>query len=60
MGGRSSCCSGTGNCCDSKSKKKQLLIDFLYLDLSVCERCQGTDKNLEDAIQDVSCVLKSA
>lgn len=56
----SSCCCGTSGCCNSKDNEKQLLIEFLYLDLSVCERCQGTDKNLEEAIQDVSGVLKFA
>ena len=40
--------------------KKSLEIDFLYLDLNTCERCQGTDHNLEDAIQEVSAVLSAA
>jgi len=62
---KSSGCSGTSpknesDCCTPESAKKQLLIDFLYLDLSVCERCQGTDQNLDDALADVSAVLKSA
>ncbi len=39
---------------------KHLLIDFLFLDLSVCERCQGTDKNLDDALEAVSAVLTAA
>jgi hypothetical protein len=54
------CCCGTSGCCTSKNENKQLNIDFLYLDLSVCERCQGTDKNLEEAIREVSGVLKAA
>lgn len=55
----SKCCS-TSNCCETKPKKSKLLIDFLYLDLSVCERCQGTENNLDAAIREVSTVLKSA
>lgn len=39
-------------------KKKSVTIDFLYLDLSVCTRCQGTDKSLDEAIEAVSSVLK--
>lgn len=58
------CCStaieSEAGCCPSVSTKKQLLIDFLYLDLSVCERCQGTDQNLDDALSDVSAVLHAA
>lgn len=28
----------------------QLIIDFLYLDLSVCDRCQAADKVLDEAL----------
>ena len=35
-------------------------IDFLYLDLSVCGRCKGTDANLDEAVAEVSDVLKAA
>lgn len=60
-----SCCdpkSGhdSAGCCSSKPEAKHLLIDFLFLDLSVCERCQGTDKNLDDALEAVSAVLTAA
>ena len=34
--------------------------NFLYLDLNVCERCQGTETNLDAAIKDVSTVLEAA
>ena len=40
--------------------KKRVVIDFLYLDLSVCEWCQGTDKSLEEALNDVSSVLQAS
>jgi len=36
------------------------VIDFLYLDLSVCTRCQGTDQSLEDALAEVSGLLGAA
>jgi len=53
------CCKDS-SCCSPEPEKKKLIIDFLYLDLSVCERCRGTDSNLDDAISDVSSVLTSA
>jgi hypothetical protein len=52
------CCSST-SCCKPQ-KKKKLTIDFLYLDLNVCKRCQGTEKNLEEALAEVSGVLEAA
>jgi len=51
---------GSSGCCPPKTNRKQLTIDFLYLDLQVCERCQGADRNLEDAILEVTPVLKAA
>lgn len=53
------CCKGSGCCC-SAPVQKIITVDFLYLDLSVCERCRGTDSNLDDAISDVSSVLTAA
>lgn len=61
--GRSCCCSGGSDCCSPKEKEhllKPLIIDFLYLDLSVCSRCRGTDKVLDEAIADVAQVLRAA
>lgn len=59
----SSCCSCGSDCCSNESdndvKKRNIVIDFLYLDVSVCERCQETDKNLDEALIEVSNVLKS-
>jgi len=58
---QNSCCScGSADCCPPKTETKQLIIDFLYLDLDVCERCQGADKNLEEAVAQVTPVLKAA
>lgn len=34
-------------CCAST---KTLNIDYLYLDLQVCDRCRSTDQNLEEAL----------
>lgn len=55
------CCSGSDDCCTPKQHTaKKFIIDFLYLDLSICTRCQGADKALDEAIADVSHVLKAA
>lgn len=37
----------------------KLEIELLYLDLDVCQRCQGTDRNMEEAIAEVSQILKA-
>lgn len=55
-------------CCGSEPQReqqekapgKELHLDFLYLDLTQCGRCQGTEASLEGALEDVSAVLKSA
>jgi len=51
---------GSSDCCPPAAEIKQIVIDFLYLDLHVCERCQGADKNLEEAVAQVTPVLKAA
>ncbi len=61
----SKCCPGNTGCCGTAQSepaqaRKQLNIDFLYLDLSVCERCQGAETNLDKAVAEVSSVLRSA
>jgi len=53
------CCSGACSC-NSEIPKKEINIDFLYLDLSVCERCQGTETNLDEAMNEVRAVLNAA
>ena len=40
-------------------KQKCLNIDFMYLDLSSCTRCQGTNTSLNEAIEEVSYVLEA-
>ena len=56
-------CSCGPECCeasmDMKAENKRIIIDFLYLDLSVCTRCQGTDTNLDEALEEVSRVLEA-
>jgi hypothetical protein len=41
-----------------KIAKKEIDIEFLYLDLSSCEPCQGSESNLEEALQEVSLLLE--
>ena len=54
------CSCGSGCCEDLKDvemEKKCIVIDFLYLDLSVCTRCQDTDTSLDEALAKVSKVF---
>ena len=44
---------------DTRQRKRRLDIDLLYLDLSVCERCQDTESALEEAIDEVARVLET-
>lgn len=49
-----SCCGTDSDCCNSDNL---IDIEFLFLDLYVCERCQGSDKNLDISIQLLQPVL---
>jgi hypothetical protein len=40
------------------SPQRRIDVEFLYLDLSVCARCQGTEASLEEAISEVARVLE--
>lgn len=42
-----------------KEDSKSCGIDFMYLDLSVCERCRDTETTLEEAIHEVTRVLET-
>ena len=57
------CCSGSSACCGNTDEIKlirnQIIIDFLYLDLNVCTRCQGAESSLDEAIKDVAKVLEA-
>jgi len=60
---KGTCCSSTTGCCDAKNgnlpKKRCLIIDFLYLDLTICSWCQGTEASLDAAISQVAQVLSA-
>ena len=56
------CACNTGCCGDVNisqvAESKTIIIDFLYLDLDICTRCQGADEGLDEAIEDVAEVLQ--
>ncbi len=56
------CCSTSCGCEEQnyEAEKKKIIIDFMYLDLSICTRCQGTEDSIEEAIEDVAKVLELA
>ncbi len=54
----SNCCSSE-DCCQPQPKKP-ISIDFLYLDTTVCGRCQDTEKALDEAVSSVAVVLNAA
>jgi hypothetical protein len=41
------------------SEARSLEVEFLYLDLSTCGRCSGTDKALDEAVAEVSPILET-
>lgn len=69
------CCSPTNKgedesvCCGSQStstlpnntqvEMRRVDIEFMYLDLSICTRCQGTESSLDEAITEVSKILET-
>lgn len=57
------CCSCGDGCCDApknvEMNRKSIVIDFLYLDLTVCTRCRGTDTSLDEALSEVAKVLEA-
>ncbi len=67
---RDPCCgpSAAPGCCNpgvesdsadgARTDHGNLDIEFLYLDLSVCERCRDTESALEDAIVEVARILE--
>lgn len=52
----SKCCCSCENCCPPQPKKP-VIIDFLYLDTTICGRCRDTEKALDEAVSNVSAVL---
>jgi glutaredoxin len=43
----------------SDAARRKIDIDFLYIDLTVCTRCKGTDANLDEALTEVSRILEA-
>jgi hypothetical protein len=41
-----------------KAPAREIDIEFLYLDLEVCEQCKGSEGNLDEALREVSAVLE--
>ena len=41
-----------------KAPRKVINIEFLYLDLDVCQPCQGSESNLDQALTEVADVLE--
>lgn len=56
----SECCCSSKNCCGQPQPKKPINIDFLYLDTTICGRCQDTEKALDEAVSSVATVLSAA
>src|SRR5688500_14156302 len=44
----------------TKTSAEKLIIDFLYLDLTTCTRCRGTDRSLDAGLAAVGDVLAAA
>lgn len=58
----SECCSDSAYSCEDdpyKGYKKNVIVDFLFLDLTVCDRCQGTDERVFKAIEKCRPVLEA-
>lgn len=56
----SKCCCSSDNCCGQPQPQNPIDIDFLYLDTTVCGRCQNTEKVLDEAVASVAAVLTAA
>ena len=54
------CCCTSDYCCGQPQSKKPINIDFLYLDTTICGRCQDTEKALDEAVSSVAMVLNAA
>lgn len=52
------CCCGGDCCCAPQTKK--VLIEYLYLDMTVCDRCIGTDKVLDEVVAALTPALELA
>jgi glutaredoxin len=60
--GAPTCCCRSGCCGEPavvESAKREIVIDFLYLDLEVCTWCKGTNNSLDGALAQVTGVLEA-
>jgi hypothetical protein len=53
-------CCGTISKLPAEGKKERITIDFLYLDLRECDRCKGTNEQLESALPIINQALKAS
>jgi hypothetical protein len=51
---------GTSIAPNAPRAEKRLRIDFLFLDLSTCNRCRGADRSLEQALETVGDLLAAS
>jgi hypothetical protein len=51
-----SCC----GCGCTQIPEKRVLVEYLYLDLNTCDRCIGTDQELEEVVSIITPALKLA
>ncbi len=54
-----SCCCTDNSIATSVQPKRQFLIEFMFIDLSVCTRCQRTESSLEEAVSEVARILEA-
>lgn len=50
---------GSNTASQAQDYQRTIDIEFLYLDLDACTRCQGTGRNLEEALNEVAGVLEA-
>lgn len=48
------------SCGYSEETSKKVLVEYLYLDLSTCDRCIGTDNVLDEIMETITPILKLA
>ncbi len=56
----SGCCESSAYSCKDdpyQGHKKTVVVDFLFLDLTVCDRCQGADERVYQAVERCRSVL---
>ena len=53
-------CCGRSPVTTAEEKKERLTIDFLYLDLNECDRCKGTNEQLESALPMITQILEAS